>query len=314
MAIVAAAARAHGLPFVCVPAGTRNHFAKDLGVDPHDLVGSLDALVDGVERRIDVAEVNGRLFLNNVSLGIYGDAVRQEQYRDEKARTLFETARAVLGPSASLPELRLVDDLGREHRSPAVVLVSNNPYALDRPLAAGTRRTLDSGELGIVVLDAPATRSMPGRAWASTSFEVSGPAPVHAGVDGEAADLSPPLQFAILRPRCASGSPPDIPASHRRDCSLDSSRAGDQGNGSCSEQPRSGTHTTEETPTREGVKPRISTVYSTSLLPYQTTNESPYGAPWLQPVATGCKSRRRANRVIKPKPLPRVAPGFQQRR
>jgi diacylglycerol kinase family enzyme len=153
LAIVAAAARAHGLPFVCVPAGTRNHFAKDLGVDPHDLVGSLDALVDGVERRIDVAEVNGRLFLNNVSLGIYGDAVRQEQYRDEKAQTLFETARAVLGPSASLPELQLVDDLGREHRSPAVVLVSNNPYALDRPLVAGTRRTLDSGELGIVVLD-----------------------------------------------------------------------------------------------------------------------------------------------------------------
>jgi diacylglycerol kinase family enzyme len=211
LAIVAAAARSHGLPFVCVPAGTRNHFAKDLGVDPHDLVGSLDALVDGVERRIDVAEVNGRLFLNNVSLGIYGDAVRQEQYRDEKARTLFETARAVLGPSASLPKLQLVDDLGREHRSPAVVLVSNNPYPLDRPLVAGTRRTLDSGELGIVVLDAPATRPVPGRAWRATSFEVTGPAPVHAGVDGEAADLSPPLRFAIqpavLRVRISSRHP-----------------------------------------------------------------------------------------------------------
>ena len=173
--------------------------------------GSRLVLVEGVERRIDVAEVNGRLFLNNVSLGVYGDAVRQEQYRDEKARTLFETARAVLGPSASLPELQLVDDLGREHHSPAVVLVSNNPYALDRPLVAGTRRTLDSGELGIVVLDAPATRSVPGRAWGATSFEVTGRAPVHAGIDGEAVDLSPPLQFAIrpaaLRIRISSRHP-----------------------------------------------------------------------------------------------------------
>ena len=77
LAVVAAAALAHDLPFVCVPAGTRNHFALDAGVDRADLVGSLDAFTDGVERRIDVAEVNGRLFLNNVSLGIYGDAVRQ---------------------------------------------------------------------------------------------------------------------------------------------------------------------------------------------------------------------------------------------
>ena len=88
LAVVAAAAAAHGLPFVCVPAGTRNHFALDLGVDPHDVVGALDAFTDGVERRIDVADVNGRVFLNNVSLGIYGDAVRSPAYRDAKMRTL----------------------------------------------------------------------------------------------------------------------------------------------------------------------------------------------------------------------------------
>jgi diacylglycerol kinase family enzyme len=211
LGIVAEAAQAHGLPFVCVPAGTRNHFAIDLGVDPHDLVGSLDAFVDGVERRIDVAEVNGRLFLNNVSLGIYGDAVRQEGYRDAKVRTLLETARTVLGPSASLPELRLVDDLGQEHRSPAVVLVSNNPYALDRPVAADTRPTLDSGRLGVVVLDAPSPGRAPGRAWSATSLRVIGSAPVAAGVDGEAVGLSPPLHFAIrpaaLRVRISSRHP-----------------------------------------------------------------------------------------------------------
>jgi diacylglycerol kinase family enzyme len=199
LAVVAAAARAHGLPFVCIPAGTRNHFAIDLGVDPHDLIGALDAFTDGVERRIDVAEVNGRLFLNNVSLGIYGDAVSQPGYRDAKARTLLDTARAVLGPSTPQSDLQLLDDSGREHRSPAVVLVSNNPYVLERPPLGGTRPTLDSGRLGVVVLNAPSPRLAPGRAWSATSLEVTGPAPVHAGVDGEAVDLTPPLQF-VIRP------------------------------------------------------------------------------------------------------------------
>jgi diacylglycerol kinase family enzyme len=211
LATVAAAARAHGLPFVCVPAGTRNHFAIDVGVDPHDVVGALAGFTDAVERLIDLAEVNGRLFLNNVSLGIYGDAVRQEGYREAKARTLFETARSVLGPSASLPDLRFVDDLGHEHRSPAVVLVSNNPYALEPPPVAGTRPALDSGQLGLVVLDAPGSGRTPGRTWSATSFEVTGPALVHAGIDGEAVDLSPPLRFVIqpaaLRVRISSRHP-----------------------------------------------------------------------------------------------------------
>jgi diacylglycerol kinase family enzyme len=91
------AAAAHGLPFICVPAGTRNHFALDLGVDRRDPVGALDAFRDGVERRIDVAGVNGHLFVNNVSLGIYGDAVRQPAYRDAKLSTLLRTAEEVPG-------------------------------------------------------------------------------------------------------------------------------------------------------------------------------------------------------------------------
>src|SRR4029453_5066264 len=127
LAVVAATALAPGLPFVRVPAGTRNHFALDVGVDRRDLVGSLDAFTDGVERRIDLAQVSGRLFLNNVSLGIYGDAVRRASYRDAKLRTLLETAQAVLGPSRAPPELRLVDDAGTEHTHPALVLISNNP-------------------------------------------------------------------------------------------------------------------------------------------------------------------------------------------
>ena len=172
LAVVATVAAAHGIPFVCVPAGTRNHFALDVGVDRHDLIGALDAFTGGVERQIDVAEVNGRVFLNNVSLGIYGEAVRSPAYRDAKVRTLLETTAEVMGPSGEAPALRLTDDLGREHGHLAVVLVSNNPYALDRPLVRGTRPALDSGQLGIVVLDAPgdsqhACRAEPGarRAW-----------------------------------------------------------------------------------------------------------------------------------------------------
>lgn len=197
LGIVAAAAAAHNVPFVCIPAGTRNHFALDVGVDRHDVTGALDAFTDGVERRIDMAEVNGRVFLNNVSLGIYGDAVRSPSYRDAKARTLLETAAAVMGPGAEQPVLRLADDLEREHRHLAVVLVSNNPYAIDRPLFRGTRPTLSGGHLGIIVLDAPGESTLaPGRAWTAPQLEVSAPATVHAGVDGEAVELSPPLRFA----------------------------------------------------------------------------------------------------------------------
>ncbi len=197
LAVVAAVAAAHGIPFVCVPAGTRNHFALDVGVDRHDVTGALDAFT-GVERRIDMAEVNGRMFLNNVSLGIYGEAVHSPAYRDAKVLTLLETAAEVMGPGAETPALRLADDLGREHRHLTVVLVSNNPYALDRPLVRGTRPALDGGQLGIVALDAPGDiQHPPGRAWSAPRLEVSASAPVHAGVDGEAVDLDPPLRFAI---------------------------------------------------------------------------------------------------------------------
>ncbi len=219
LAVVAAAAAAHGLPFICVPAGTRNHFALDLGVDRHDVAGALDAFSDGFERRIDLAEVNGRAFLNNVSLGIYGEAVRHSAYRDAKVRTLVETAERVLGPSGEKPALRLVDDAGREHGHLAVVLVSNNPYALDSPVP-GTRPSLDSGNLGILVLDTPGDGHPPGRAWSAPVFEVSSPSPVHAGIDGEAVVLSAPsLRFTIrpgiLRARISSRHPGASPSARQ---------------------------------------------------------------------------------------------------
>jgi diacylglycerol kinase family enzyme len=201
LAVVASAACTHRLPFVCIPAGTRNHFARDLGLAPNDLVGALEAFTDGVERSIDVGEVNGRLFLNNVSLGIYGAAVQQASYRNAKARTLFETAAEVLGPSAELPTVHLVDDLGVVHTDPAVVLVSNNPYAPPRAGRPGMRPALDSGHLGILVLYGRGhARHGPGRGWTTRSLEVTAAQAVAAGMDGEAIRLTSPLHFTI-RPK-----------------------------------------------------------------------------------------------------------------
>ena len=117
----------------CASPLARAIIALDIGVDRSDLLGTLDAFTDGVVCRIDVAEVNGRLFLNNVSLGIYGDTVQRPGYRDAKLRTLLETAHAVLGPSRAASQLHIADDLGRDHDEPAVVLVSNNPTRLIAP-------------------------------------------------------------------------------------------------------------------------------------------------------------------------------------
>ena len=105
-AIVAAIAAERGLPYACVPAGTRNHFALDLGVDRDDVVGALDAFVDGGERTVDLAEVNGRVFVNNVSLGLYAEAVQREGYRDAKLRTLLDTVPDVLGPGGGELDMR----------------------------------------------------------------------------------------------------------------------------------------------------------------------------------------------------------------
>jgi diacylglycerol kinase family enzyme len=215
MAVVAAAACEHELPFVCVPAGTRNHFARDLGVLRHDVVGALAAFTAGIERRIDVGVVNDSMFLDNVILGFYGDAVRQERYRDARLRTLLQTAREALGPGASAPGLVVVDDQEQEHRDPALILVSNNPYAVDRKVAVETRPRLDGGRLGVVVLGRPAPRRTD-RAWVTTSLEVAAPGAVHAGMDGEAVTLVPPLRFAVrplaLRVRISAHHPGASPS------------------------------------------------------------------------------------------------------
>ena len=206
-AIVAAFAAERGLPYACIPAGTRNHFALDLGVDRDDVVGALDAFVDGGERTVDLAEVNGRVFVNNVSLGLYAEAVQQEGYRDAKLRTLLDTVPDVLGPDGDQLDLRWTGPSGHAHQGGAAVLVSNNRYRLGRAVGSGTRPRIDDGLLGITVFGRPtgggeggAKPQRPWREWSAPDFEVESDRPVAAGIDGEALMLDPPLQFRI-RPR-----------------------------------------------------------------------------------------------------------------
>ena len=222
-AIVAAMAAERGLPYACVPAGTRNHFALDLGVDRDDVVGALDAFVDGGERTVDLAEVNGRVFVNNVSLGLYAEAVQREGYRDAKLRTLLDTVPDVLGPDSGDLDLRWTGPGGHAHHSGGAVLVSNNRYRLGRAVGSGTRPRIDDGQLGITVFGAPSGRGegghrpqRPWREWSAPAFEVDADRPVAAGIDGEALMLDPPLVFRIrpgvLRVRIAREHPGASPS------------------------------------------------------------------------------------------------------
>lgn len=198
LAPVAAAAAEHDLPFICLPAGTRNHLALDLGILRHDLVGALGAFTEGVERRIDMAEVNGRPFVNNLSLGVYGEAVSPSGYRDAKLRTMLDTIHEVLSSTAPTSSLTVTDDRARRHTAPLVVLVSNNPYALDQPLAQGSRPRLDTGQLGIVVVDRRDAEPPSVSSWSAPSLEIAGTAGMPAGVDGEAVTVMPTLRCTTL--------------------------------------------------------------------------------------------------------------------
>ena len=107
-ALVASVAMAHSIPFVCIPAGTRNHLALDLGLDREDVVGALDAFASGVERLVDLGFVNGRVFVNNVSLGVYAQIVQSSAYRDAKVETVERELPELLGPRAKPFDLRFV--------------------------------------------------------------------------------------------------------------------------------------------------------------------------------------------------------------
>jgi diacylglycerol kinase family enzyme len=226
-ALVASVAAGAGLDYVCVPAGTRNHFALDLGLDRADVVGALDAYADARERYIDLAEVNGRTFVNNASLGLYAQVVQAPEYRDAKLRTAAAVLPDLLGPAARPLDLCFTGPDGVERRTAHLILVSNNPYQLvPTGGGVGTRERIDGGVLGLVTVmitdaaqasaflalqAAGQARRFSGWAeWAAPRFEIRSDAPVAVGVDGEALVLDPPLIFtsrpAALRVRLSRRS------------------------------------------------------------------------------------------------------------
>ncbi len=210
-ATVAAVAARHGIAHVCVPAGTRNHFALDLGLDRADVTSALDAYADQVERQVDLAFVNGLPFVNNCSLGLYARVVQSPQYRDAKLRTTADLVPDLIGPAAEPLDLRFTGPAGESVATAHLILVSNDPYQLAHPGGRGTRERLDLGLLGIVavqVANAAEARSfmlleLTGqvqrfggwREWTGPRFEVDSGGPVEVGVDGEATVLEPPLTF-----------------------------------------------------------------------------------------------------------------------
>lgn len=213
-ALVAAVAARAGIPLVCVPAGTRNHFALDLGLDRDDVVGALDAFGPAREVRIDLGTVAGRVFVNNVSLGVYARLVQSHDYREAKARTTATLLPEMLAPGADRRQLRYPGPDGAPSGGADVLQVSNNPYVLTSLTGFGTRPRLDSGRLGIATMRVERAAGLaalvaagsagrldrcPGWAqWTTRSFRVDADGPIAAGVDGEALLLDPPLDLAVL--------------------------------------------------------------------------------------------------------------------
>lgn len=230
-ALVASVASKHDVPHVVVPAGTRNHFALDLGLDRDDVVGALDAYADGVERRIDLASVNGTTFVNNASMGLYAKIVQSPEYRDAKVQTVLDMLPDLLGPDAVPLDLRYVGPDGDQQDSAHMLLVSNDPYQLDGGSGRGTRVRLDAGTLGVVSLQVKSAaeaqqivaldalgkinRFSGWLEWSAERFQVDSGASVEVGVDGEALIMSPPLVFEsrpgglrVRIPRHALGASP----------------------------------------------------------------------------------------------------------
>jgi diacylglycerol kinase family enzyme len=147
-ALVAAVAAQHDLPFVVISAGTRNHFALDLGLDREDPSACLRALSDGVELRVDLGQINGQVFVNNASFGAYAEIVESPAYRDDKRDTTLDLLPDLLQGHRGA-RLRAQAD-GTQIEAPQALLVANNPYGNGDIAGLGRRVRLDRGILGVV--------------------------------------------------------------------------------------------------------------------------------------------------------------------
>jgi len=229
-ALVAGVAAKHSLPFLCISAGTRNHFALDLGLSREDPAAGLEALTDGVERRIDLGLIGERTFVNNASFGVYAEIVRSPAYRDDKRGTTLQMLPDLMRDDGEQNKLTASAN-GIEIRAPQAVLVSNNPYELSDIAGLGRRERLDRGTLGLIAVKVDnaaqaigLVRAGPAAAGLTvlTAREVvigSAEPSIPVGIDGETVLLPAPVHCSIqpgaLRvvvPRHSPGVPAARPA------------------------------------------------------------------------------------------------------
>jgi len=226
-ALVAEVAAEHGIPFMVITAGTRNHFGLDLGLDRDDPSSCLRALSDGVELHVDLGVVGGRTFVNNASFGAYAEIVQGPAYRDDKLNTTLNLLPDLLQGHRGARLWARAE--GVEIRTPQALLVSNNPYETEDIAGLGRRFRLDRGELGVVGINVATAeqavallvdeRAAGLSELTATSVEVTSDAPeIPIGIDGEAVLLPTPVRCAIrpgsLRvwvPRDRPGVPPPQP-------------------------------------------------------------------------------------------------------
>jgi diacylglycerol kinase family enzyme len=212
LAAVAAVAVERALPFVCVPFGTRNHFARDAGLDRGDPIAALEAFADGSERRVDVGRVGERLFLNNVSLGLYARLVhRRERHRRRRDALARLRALALTLRDRGRTSAFVVD--GRPMRA-SVVVVANNAYSFEL-LSVGERERLDDGLLHLYVPHGFRRVTWDERSATALTIDARAGS-VQAAVDGEPVRLETPLEFRVepgalrlLVPRAPEGEDVD---------------------------------------------------------------------------------------------------------
>ena len=207
-ALVAAIAAEHGLPLLVISAGTRNHFALDLGLDREDPSRSLDALSDGVELQVDLGFIGERPFVNNASFGAYAAVVQSPAYRDDKTRTTLDLLPGLLAGQQGPRLVATAENVAVE--GPQAVLVSNNVYGMGDIAGLGRRARLDRGTLGVFAVTVSSAVQAAGllagthsrgltRLAAPQVVVDADASQIPVGVDGEALVLDTPVR-CTLRP------------------------------------------------------------------------------------------------------------------
>jgi diacylglycerol kinase family enzyme len=205
-ALVAGVAAEHGIPFLVISAGTRNHFALDLGLDREDPSTCLSALSDGVELRVDLGVINGQTFVNNASFGAYAEVVETPAYRGDKLNTTLNTLPELLQGHRGARLSARAD--GTEIEAPQALLVSNNPYGSGDIAGLGRRTRLDRGTLGVVGVTVASARQAAGllrgrhatglSVLTTRQIEIRADAPrIPVGVDGESIAMPTPVTCTV---------------------------------------------------------------------------------------------------------------------